>query len=160
MLLSRRILGLALGASTLLAAGVAAGLAAQPSGSMAHPYHEGTVWDVSYIRVKPGMDAAYMAYLAGTWKAEHEALKKEGIILSYKVIESEAHNANDFNLMLMVEFKDLASMEASQDKAEAVTSKIAGDDTAQMKGYKDRSEIREVLGNRLSREVILEPKMK
>jgi hypothetical protein len=156
MKLDRRAVGVAL----VAACGVAAGLAAQPSGSMARPHHNGSVWDVGYIRVKPGMDEAYMAYLAGPWKAQHEALKKEGLILSYKVIESESHGANDFNLMLMTEYKDLATMEASEDKADALMQKVMGDDQAQMKGYKDRSEIREVVGNRLSREVILEPKMK
>ena len=94
-------------------AGLAAGLVAQPPGSMGaptRPYHNGTVWDVAFIRIKPGMDTAYMTYLAGQWKAEHEALKKEGLILSYKVISCEAHGPSDFNLMLMTEFKDLATL--------------------------------------------------
>jgi hypothetical protein len=37
--------------------------------------------------------------------------------------------------------------------------KVIGDDQKQMQGYKDRLEIREVLGTRLAREIVLEPRM-
>jgi hypothetical protein len=122
------------------------------------PYHDGTVWSLSFIRIKPGMDTLYMNYIAGQWKAEQEAQKKDGNILSYKVLSVEAHTPGEWNLMLMTEYKNLATMEANQDKAEAVAQKVVGNDAAQIQGYKDRLEIREVLGDRLAREIILEPK--
>jgi len=122
------------------------------------PYHNGSVWSISFIRIKPGMDTAYLNYLSGPWKAEQEAQKKEGLSLSYKVMSVEGHTPGEFNLMLMTEYKDLATMEAGEDKADAVTQKVAGNDEKQMQGYKDRSEIREVMGGRLAREIILEPK--
>lgn len=80
------------------------------------------------------------------------------MILSYKVIRTEAHSPNDWDLMLMVEFKDLASLEANEDKADAMLQKMFGGDEKVMQGFKERSEIREVLGTRLAREVVLEPK--
>jgi len=122
------------------------------------PYHNGTVWNIAFIRIKPGMDTAYMNYLAGSWKAEQEAQKKDGNILSYKVMSVEGHTPGEFNLMLMTEYKDLTTMEANQDKAEAVAQRVVGNDEKQMQGYKDRLEIREVMGARLAREIILEPK--
>ena len=122
------------------------------------PYHDGTVWSINFIRIKPGMDTAYMNYLAGSWKAEQEAQKKDGNILSYKVISVEGHTPTEFNLMLMTEYKSLAAMEANQDKAEAVAQKVVGNDETQMKGYNERLAIREIIGDRLGREVILEPK--
>jgi len=122
------------------------------------PYHNGTVWNISFIRIKPGMDSAYMNYLASSWKAEQEAQKKDGNIISYKVMSVEGHTTGEFNLMLMSEYKSLAAMEASEDKADAVTQKVVGNDETQMKGYNDRLAIREIIGDRLAREVILEPK--
>lgn len=122
------------------------------------PYHDGSVWSVGFIRVKPGMDAAYMNYLATEWKKNQEASKKAGLILSYKVIGTEEHSPTDWNLMLMTEYKDLATMEANNDKADNLAQQLVGDDQKQMEGYKQRLEIREVMGNRLAREVILEPK--
>ena len=122
------------------------------------PYHDGSVWDISFIRMKPGMETAYLNYLTTEWKKEQEAMKKAGLTLSYKVIASEPHNAGDYNLMLMTEYKDLASMEANGDKADQLSQTVSGNDQAQMQGYRNRAEIRDVLGSRLSREIILEPK--
>jgi len=122
------------------------------------PFHDGTVWNIAFIRMKPGMETAYLNYVAGPWKGEQEAQKKEGNILSYKVLSVEAHTPGEWNLMLMTEYKNLATMEANQDKAEALMQKVVGNDEKQMQGYKERAEIREVMGNRLAREMILEPK--
>jgi hypothetical protein len=122
------------------------------------PFRNGTVWNIGFIRMKPGMETAYLNYLAGPWKANQEAAKKEGIILSYKVLTVEGHTPGEWNLMLMTEYKDLASMEASEDKADALAQRMVGNDDKQMQGYKDRAEIREVMGGRLAREVVLEPK--
>ena len=122
------------------------------------PYRDGSVWNISMIHVKPGMSSAYLNYLATDWKRNQEAAKKEGLILSYKVLVTEGHSPNDWDLLLMTESKDLATMEASTDKADALVQKVIGDDQKQMQGYKDRSEIREVMGTRLAREIVLEPK--
>ena len=152
MKLNRRIV---IGALSLSVAGAAA---LTVHAQVKRPYRDGTVWNVSFIRMKPGMDTAYLNYIASDWKRNQEAAKKEGLIVSYKVLVTEAHNPNDWNIMLMTEMKDMASMEANQDKADALTQKVVGDDTKQMQGYKDRSEIREIMGDRLAREIVLEPK--
>ena len=31
---------------------------------VARPYHDGSVWSIGFIRVKAGMDTAYLNYLA------------------------------------------------------------------------------------------------
>jgi len=120
--------------------------------------HEGTVWTLSFIHVKPGMNSAYDKYLASDWKIMEDGLKAAGMTLSFKVITTEAHSPTDWDLMLMVEYKDMASLEANEDKADALLQKMFGGDEKVMQGYKDRSEIREVIGKRVAREVILEPK--
>ncbi len=120
------------------------------------PFRNGTVWDVTFVRMKPGMETAYLTYLANDWKREQEALKSAGLIVSYKVLGTEGHNASDFNLMLMTEYKDLASMEAGEQKAEAIATNLVGGDQKAEQGYRDRAEIREILGDRLAREVVLE----
>ena len=122
------------------------------------PYRNGTVWNIGYIRMKPGMDTAYLSYIAGDWKREQEALKKDGQILSYKVLQTEAHGSNDFNLMLMTEYKDLATYEKNLEKADNLLQTVIGNDAKQMQGYRDRLEIREVLQDRMAREIVLEPK--
>jgi hypothetical protein len=124
---------------------------------MARPYRNGSVWTLAFIRIKPGMDSAYLNYVATDWKRIQEAAKKEGLILSYKVLTTEGHTAGDWDLILMTEVKDLATLEANEKKAEALGQRLVGDDQKQMQGYRDRSEIREVMGNRTAREIVLEP---
>lgn len=125
---------------------------------MKRPFHNGSVWTVAFIRMKPGMETAYLNYLAGPWKANQEAMKKEGLILSYKVLATEGHGTNDWNVMLMTEYKNLATMEANEDKADQLTQTTVGDDEKQRQGYRERLEIREVMGDRLAREVVLSSK--
>ena len=152
MKLNRRIVVGALALSVLGAAAVTV------HAQVKRPYHDGTVWNVTFVRMKPGMDSAYLNYLASDWKRNQEAAKKEGLIVSYKILSTEAHSPDDWNLILMTETKDLASMEANQDKADALTQKMVGDDQKQMQGYKDRLDIREIMGDRLAREIVLEAK--
>ena len=148
---TKRFLAAALAASLLL-------LVASVYAQVKRPFRNGSVWQVSFIRMKPGMETAYLNYIATDWKRNQEALKKDGLILSYKVLTTEPHNPQDFNILLMTEYKDLASLEASEDKADALLQRVIGDDAKQRQGYRERLEIREVMGNRLAREIILEPR--
>jgi len=104
------------------------------------------------------METAYLKYVADGWKREQEALKKDGQIISYKVLTTETHGANDWNIMLMTEYKNLATMEANETKADNLTQTVIGNDEKQMQGYRERLQIREVLQNRLAREIVLEPR--
>jgi hypothetical protein len=122
------------------------------------PYRNGTIWSIGFIRMKPGMETAYLNYISGDWKREQEALKKDGQIISYKVLQTEAHGSNDWNLMLMTEYKDLATYEKNLEKADALLQTVIGDDEKQRQGYRQRLEIREVLADRLTREIVLEPR--
>ena len=126
---------------------------------MNRPFHHGSVYSIAFIQVKPGMNVAYLTYLTTDWKREQEAMKAAGIILSYKVLTTEAHSATDWNMMLLTEYKDLATMEANEKKVDALGQKVVGNDEQQQQGYKDRLAIREVTGVRLAREVVLAPEM-
>jgi hypothetical protein len=58
----------------------------------------------------------------------------------------------------LTEYKDLATMEANQPKEDALVQRVIGDDEKQRQGYRERLEIREVLADRLAREIVLEPR--
>jgi len=122
------------------------------------PYRNGSVWDIGFIRMKPGMETAYLNYVAGDWKREQEALKRDGQVISYRVLQTEAHGSTDWNLMLMTEYKDLATYEKNLEKADALLQTVIGDDEKQRQGYRQRLEIREVMADRLGREIVLEPR--
>jgi hypothetical protein len=46
----------------------------------------------------------------------------------------------------------------SSREAEAIAQKLIGSDEKQQQGYKERTEIREIMGDRLAREIVLEPR--
>jgi hypothetical protein len=125
---------------------------------VSRPYRNGSVWSIGFIRMKPGMETAYLNYVATDWKRDQEALKKDGLILSYKVLQTEAHGATDWNLMLLTEYKDMATLEANEAKEDALYQRTVGNDEKQRQGYRERLEIREVMAGRLAREIILEPR--
>ena len=125
---------------------------------VSRPYRNGSVWTLAFIRMKPGMDRAYLNYIATDWKRNQEEMKKAGLIVSYKVLTTESHTGTDWNIMLMTEYKDLATMEANEAKQDAVEQRVVGNDEKQRQGYRERLEIREVMADRLAREIVLEPR--
>lgn len=126
---------------------------------VSRPYRNGSIWTMSMIRMKQGMNVAYLTYLATDWKKQQEELKKEGLILSYKVLSTTGtYDADGWNLILMTEYKDLATYEAEAAKRESVVQRVTGNDQKQVQGYKEREEIREIIDTRLAREIVLEPR--
>jgi len=120
------------------------------------PYRNGTVWSIGFIKMKPGMESAYLNYVATDWKRDQEALKRDGQIISYKVLQTEAHGSTDWNLLLMTEYKNMATREANEPKEDALYQRTIGNDEKQRQGYRERLEIREVMADRLAREIVLE----
>ena len=119
------------------------------------PYTEGSVYDITFIRTKPGGEDAYMKFLATTWKSLQEQAKSDGLIVSYKVIGGAAANKDDWNIALVVEFKNMAALDGLEAKARALIEKMAGSSTKANEAAMKRDEIREIIGSKLCREVIL-----
>ncbi len=140
----------------LIVAVVVVGLEVQAQ--VQRPYRNGSVWSITFVRMKPGMDTAYLNYLSTDWKQEEEAYKKAGYVLSYKVLSTEGHSPTDYNLMLLTEYKNMAALEANEQNMDELSQKLFGGDDKQRKGYEDRSQIREIMGDRLAREIVLEPR--
>ena len=119
------------------------------------PYKAGTVWEVTFVRTKPGMTNDYLRNLAANWRNENEEAKKQGLLLSYKILSGSAANKDDWDLMLMVEYKNMAALDGVDEKFEAIGAKIVGSQEQQKAGYIKRSEIREIFGSKIVREISL-----
>jgi|SRR5215510_1094255 len=117
-------------------------------------YSPGTVWTVTCIRIKPGMDQAYLNYLDSQFKRESDAMVKAGYMKSYKILRTMDDDSS-WNMLILREYKNLASIEADTEKADELSRQVAGDDKVQMAGYEDRAKIREVMGTKTARELIL-----
>jgi len=117
-------------------------------------YSPGTIWTVTTIKVKPGMDQAYLSYLDSTFKKETDAQVKAGYMKSYKILRTMDDDSS-WNFLVLREYKSLAAMEADAEKSDALALQTSSNDDVQMKGYEDRSKIREVLATKTARELML-----
>jgi len=132
-----------------------AGAQSSSSGSSSAPYTEGPVWDITMVKTKPGLDDEYLKSIAQTFKGVMEEQKKQGIVMDYKVLLGDAADRNDFNILLMVEFKNMAAFDGLREKTDPIMSKVMGSEDAQRQMAVKRLDVREILGNKTMREVTL-----
>ena len=116
-------------------------------------YTEGSVWSVTFVKIYPGMDDAYINELYNGWKKINDEGIKQGLILSYKILTSEPANPDDFSMMLMVESKNWAAYDGVSARFEAITRKYYADQKAEEAGYVKRAELREIFGSKNMQEL-------
>ena len=119
------------------------------------PYTEGTVWTITMVKTKPGMTDDYLKGLSKSLKASLEEGKKQGFIVSYKVLLGEASTPSDYNIMTMVEFKNMAALDGLRAKTDPIAQKMIGGEDQQREAAMKRTELREILGSKLMREITL-----
>ena len=140
---------------TFVLIGVLTAIGAVPVIGQVHKFFSpGTVWTVTMIKVASGMDQSYLQYLDGQFKKAEDAQIKAGFQKSYKILRT-MNDGGAWNVLILREYASLASIEANQDKSDALTQQMNGNDEAQMQGYQDRSKYREVVGTEYAREVVL-----
>jgi hypothetical protein len=107
------------------------------------------------VKTKPGMGDDYLKSLAKTFKAANDEAKKQGIITDYKILSGDAATTQDFDLLLMVEYPNMAAMDGLREKTEPIVDKILGTEDQQRQMAVKRVEIREIMGDKLMREITL-----
>lgn len=107
------------------------------------------------VRTKAGMSDDYIKNLAKTYKAVMEEEKKQGLVLGYKILLGDASSPTDYDMLLMVEFKNMAALDGLREKTDPIALKVTGGEEQQKQGAIKRSEIREILGSKTMREITL-----
>ncbi len=120
-----------------------------------HVFTQGTVVNVAAIRTEYGKFDAYMKYLDTTWKAEQEAAKKAGYIISYRVVTVEARGENDPDIYLVINYKNWAAFDGATAKGDAIAKQVEGTLAASDQSAVDRAKIRRVLGSWTGQELDL-----
>jgi hypothetical protein len=119
------------------------------------PYTEGSVWNITMVKAKYGMGDQYLKGLAKTFKGTLDEAKKQNLIISYKILLGDAASPQDFDILLMVESKNMAALDNGREKFDPIAKKIEGSVEEQEKTATKRVEIREILGSKLMREITL-----
>ena len=107
------------------------------------------------VKTKPGMDDDYLKTLAKIYRETNEEAKKQGLIMDYKILLGDAATPQDFNILLMEEYKNMAALDGLRNKVDPFNAKIIGNEDVQRQGTIKRMEIRDIMGGKLMREITL-----
>jgi hypothetical protein len=119
-------------------------------------YTEGPIWQVTLIRVKPTQMDAYLTTLRSSTKPLYEEMKKEGLILDYKVFfNTTKHDPQDWDMAISVEYKNFAALDGLTAKNEVIRDKILGSKQAAQQIGEKRVDMREIVSTMILREVNL-----
>jgi hypothetical protein len=119
------------------------------------PYTEGPIWTVTMVKAKYGMGDEYLKGLAKTFKGTLDEAKKQNLVMDYKILLGGSADPHDFDILLMVEQKNMASFDNSREKFDPIARKIEGAPDQQVATATKRVELREILGTKIMREITL-----
>jgi hypothetical protein len=125
------------------------------TGGSSAPYTEGSVWTLSMIKTKTGLSDEYLKQITGTVKPVYDEAKKQKIILSYKILDGEASNPHDFNILILVEYPNWAAFDTLRDKMDPLLTKVMGSEEQRKDMAVKRLDVREILGTKTMREITL-----
>ena len=118
-------------------------------------WEKGTVWDYGEIKTVDGHFDDYMKWLAGPWKGQQEAMKKAGMIKSYKVLLVADPRKDEPDIILATEYANMAAFDISTKQEYAMGEKIWGSLSKASQEQAARGAIRTVMGDKVVREAIL-----
>lgn len=125
------------------------------AGSNGPSFETGPVWDFAQVQTKDGHFDEYMNWLSTEWKAQEEGLKKKGVILDYKVYLVTDPRANEPDIILATEYKNMAAFDTPIAKQYALQAEIGGSLVKANQDQAARGSIRTLLGDVMTREAIL-----
>ena len=119
------------------------------------PYTEGGVWQITMVKTKPGMSDDYLKALAKVFKSTNDEAKRQGLITDYKILAGDAATQQDYDILLMVEYPNMAALDGLRDKTDPIAAKAIGTEDQQRQMAVKRLEIREIMGDKTMREITL-----
>jgi hypothetical protein len=119
------------------------------------PYTEGAVWQITMVKTKPGMGDDYLKALAKIFKTTNDEAKKQGIITDYKILIGDAATQQDYDMLLMIQYPNMAALDGLRDKTDPISAKMIGTDDQQRQLAVKRLDIREIMGDKTMREITL-----
>jgi hypothetical protein len=117
-----------------------------------------SVYQISTIDLEPNVDPQYLNQMKKTWGNNMEVMLAEGLIEEYHIFRSINQYDGDFDLLLMIKYKNLAILDSNpknnkkREKAQAKAREvISRDKTNQITGSFPK--MRTILDQKLMREI-------
>src|SRR5207249_7514812 len=89
------------------------------------PYTEGPVWTITMVKAKAGMGDEYLKGLAKTFKGAMDEAKKQDLIMDYKILLGPPATPQDFDILLMVESKNMAALDKDRKSTRLNSSHVS-----------------------------------
>jgi hypothetical protein len=140
----------------ILAQGGSAG--AQTAQVALDTYEEGPVWQMMTFRAKPGRTELHLRNIATVWEHQLKLAVQKGVLEDYKVLTKWSSNPDDWNIMVIEIFPNMASYDTFWQDWAAIDAETVDTDE-----YKERREGlqstgTQFLGTVFAREVRLKPR--
>jgi hypothetical protein len=119
------------------------------------PYTEGPIWNITMVKTKAGQTDEYLKSLAKTLKASLDEAKKQNLVIDYKILLGSAATPQDFDILVMVESKNMASQDNAREKFDPIARKVVGTTDQQQAIQVKRLDVRDIIGTKLMREITL-----
>ena len=81
--------------------------------------------------------------------------KKQELVISTHTLSGNATGRDDFNVMFLDEYKNWAAFDGMTAKYEAIARTVVGPQNKQVELMTKRTEVREILGDKVMQEVVV-----
>ncbi len=113
------------------------------------------VWMVTTIKVEPNMGDAYLEGIKKTWVSGNKIAKELGHIEDWKILRSGLPESGDFNLLLMVKFKNAEMASPNEARYKAFMEKFTEKKSDEVTEYSQKNypAMRDITGMYMMREI-------
>jgi hypothetical protein len=114
------------------------------------------VWSVTTVKVDSNMGDAYLEGLAKTWVSTNEIAKKLGQIEEYHIYRSDLPESGNFNLLLVIKFKNAeAATQPNKANYDAFMKEIGKEKSDEVTEYSQKNypAMRKITGEYMVREI-------
>ena len=121
-------------------------------------YEEGPVWQMMTFRTAPGKTELHLKNIATAWEHQLKLAVKKGVLVDYKVLTKWSSNPDDWNIMVIEIFPNMASYDTFWEDWAAIDA-----ETIDTPEFQERlqslktTEDTQFLGTVFAREVRLKP---
>jgi len=120
-------------------------------------YEEGPVWQIMRFRTAPGKTEAHLKNIATVWEHQLKLAVKKGVLVDYKVLTKWSSSPDDWNIMVIEIFPNMASYDTFWEDWAAVDAETVDTPEFQERFERLQSTGTQFLGTEFAREVRLNP---
>ncbi len=120
-------------------------------------YEEGPVWQIMTFRTAPGKTEINLKNIATVWEHQLKLAVKKGVLVDYKVLTKWSSSPDDWNIMVIEIFSNMASYDTFWKDWAAIDAETVETPEFQERIERLQSTGTQFLGTVFAREVHLKP---